>query len=102
MKVALLVAHQQHQFRTMNVADLRVDSDYRRQGLAMALLYQAIAEARSRELRAVHVECRTDNIPASKLLAKLAFELSGIDTQRQTNHDLVKESATLFWYAALD
>ena len=25
-----------------------------------------------------------------------------LDTRRQTNHDVVKESATLVWYAALD
>lgn len=100
--VALLVAHHQPQFRTMTIADLRVDFDYRRQGLAMAMLYQVIAEARGKELRAVHAECRTDNIPANKLLSKVAFELAGLDTQRQSNHDLVKESATLLWYAALD
>jgi ribosomal protein S18 acetylase RimI-like enzyme len=101
-KVALLVACHQPEVKTMTVADLRVDSDYRRQGLAMAMLFQTIAAARAAELRAVKVECRTNNVPANSLLAKAGFELAGIDTQRHSNHDLVKESATLFWYAALD
>jgi ribosomal protein S18 acetylase RimI-like enzyme len=100
--VGLVVAHQQPQYRTMSVVDLRVDIDHRRQGLAMAMLYQTIAAARALELRAVHMETRADNYPANKLLVKLAFELAGLDTQRQSNHDLVKEAATLFWYAALD
>ena len=100
--VALLVAYHQPDFNTLTVVDLRVDSDHRRQGLAMAMLYQTIAEARRRELRAVKVECRTDNVPACRLLVKSGFDLAGLDTQRQSNHDLVKESATLFWYAGLD
>ncbi len=100
--VALLVAQPQAPYQTMKVLDLRVDSDFRRQGLATAMLYQTIAEGRSRQLRAVTVECRANNMPANRLLAKLGFELAGLDTQRHGNHDLVKEMATLFWYAALD
>ena len=29
-------------------------------------------------------------------------EMTGVDTHRHSNHDMVKESATIFWYAALD
>jgi GNAT superfamily N-acetyltransferase len=101
-KVALLFAQQQPQFKTMNVVDLRVDFDHRRQGLASGMLYQVIAEARTRELRAMQIECQTGNFPANQLFAKLGFDLTGLDTQRHSNHDLVKEAATLFWYAALD
>ena len=66
------------------------------------MMYQLIAESRNRELRAIAAETRTDNQPAAMLLQKCAFELSGLDTRRHTNHDLVKETATLFWYALLD
>ena len=40
--------------------------------------------------------------PASQFLIKSAFDLAGIDTRRHSNHDMVKEAATLIWYAALD
>ena len=99
--IALLLAQPHPSHGTMKITDLRVDFDYRRQGLASAMLYQVIAEARNRELRAVTAEVPANNVPASKLLSKLGFDLAGLDTQRHTNHDLVKESATLFWYAAL-
>jgi ribosomal protein S18 acetylase RimI-like enzyme len=99
--IALLLAQPQAVHGTMKIIDLRVDFDYRRQGLASAMLYQLIATARNLELRAVTAEVRANNVPASKLLAKLGFDLAGLDTQRHSNHDLVKESATLFWYAAL-
>lgn len=100
--VALLLAQAQPAFGTLRVIDLRVDFDLRREGIGTAMLYQAINHARDLELRAVVAETRTDNVPAARLLLKCGFDLSGVDTQRHSNHDLVKEVASLTWYAALD
>jgi GNAT superfamily N-acetyltransferase len=100
--VALLLAQIQPAYGTLKLLDLRVDHEYRRQGLAMGLLYQMIQTARDNTLRAVAAETRTNHYPANQLMTKLDFQLAGIDTQRHSNHDLVKEAVTLFWYAALD
>lgn len=100
--VALLVASYDVARGTLRLIDLRVDFDHRREGLATALIYQAITEARDRDLRAVSAETTTDNIPAARLLGKCGFDVAGLDAKRHTNHDLVKESVTLFWYAAMD
>ena len=100
--VAALVAQPRPALNTLHILDLRVDYDYRRQGLGIAMVYQIIQQARESELRAVSAETLTNNMPASALLTKCGFDLSGIDTRRRSNHDMVKESATLFWYAALD
>jgi ribosomal protein S18 acetylase RimI-like enzyme len=100
--IALVLANQIHEQNTLRVADLRVDSDYRRQGIATALLLMLIGEARNKELRAVSMETRADNAPMYHLLPKCGFELAGLDTRRHSNHDLVKESATLLWYVSLD
>lgn len=86
----------------MRILDLRVDYDHRRQGLATAMIYQFINAARQQELRAVYAETRTNNFPANQMLQKLGFELSGLDVRRHSNHDMVKEAATIFWYAALE
>lgn len=101
-KVALMLAQPQPQYGTLRVIDVRVDYDFRREGLATAMLFQAISHARDLELRAVTAETRTDNLPAAKLLSKLGFDLAGLDAQRHSNHDLVKEVASLIWYVALD
>lgn len=85
----------------IQLIDLRVDSDRRREGLATAMLYDLQSYAREHELRAVLVETSSDNGPANALLARLGFELSGLDTLRRSNHDLVKEQATLVWYLPL-
>jgi ribosomal protein S18 acetylase RimI-like enzyme len=102
LPIALLLAREVPESRTLRVTDLRVETEYRRQGLATALLFTLIGEARARELRAVSIETRADNAPVYRLLPKCGFELAGLDTRRHTNHDLVKESATLVWYASLD
>lgn len=100
--VALLLAGVDPAGGTIRVHELRVDFDHRRQGLATVLMYQLMADARERQMRAVAATSKTDNFPAAKLLSKLGFELTGLDLQRESTHDLVKEAVTLFWYAPLD
>jgi GNAT superfamily N-acetyltransferase len=100
--LALLLAQPSPMHQTMKLIDLRVDFEYRRQGLGSGLVYQLIQTARDAGLRAVAAETRANHFPANQLMVKLGFELTGLDTQRMSNHDLVKESVTLFWYAALD
>jgi GNAT superfamily N-acetyltransferase len=100
--VAAALAQPRAALRTMQILDLRVDYDYRRQGLATAMVFQIIQSAREMELRAVATESKTNNLPAAQFFAKCGFDLAGIDSHRDSNHDLVKESATLLWYAALD
>ncbi len=99
--VALLVAKQQPERGTFHIVDLRIDYESRRQGIGTAMFYQVINAARELEFRAVSAETTTGNFVAIQLLRKLGFELSGVDTRRHSNHDVVKESATLFWYLPL-
>jgi ribosomal protein S18 acetylase RimI-like enzyme len=100
--VALAAAQPRPSHGTMQIIDLRIDYDFRRQGIGSVLAYQIIQQARDQSLRAVAAETLTNNFPANKFLQKLSFEIAGIDTHRRTNHDMVKEAATIFWYAALD
>jgi RimJ/RimL family protein N-acetyltransferase len=100
--VASLIAQPRANTGTLRLIDVRVDYDQRRQGLGFTLLCQAIQHARQLQLRAVSARTLTHNVPAAHFLLKLGFQLTGLDTPRQSNHDLVKESVTLFWHAALD
>lgn len=88
--------------RLFHLVDIRVDFDQRRNGLATAMLYQLMAAARDQQARAVRAETPSNNLPYNNLLRRLNFELAGVDTKRHTNHDLVKEQATLIWYLALE
>ena len=102
MIVASVVASLDAERSALRIIDLRVDYDYRRQGLGSVLLYRTIQEARDRQLRAVVAQTRSKNSVAARFLAKAAFELTGLDVRLLSNHDLVKEEVTLFWYASLD
>ncbi len=84
------------------ILDVRVDFEHRREGLAMAMMFQVIQAARDATHRAVKIETAANNYPAALLLEKLGFRICGLDTQRYSNHDLVKEAVTLSWYAPLD
>ncbi|MGF1635168.1 MAG: GNAT family N-acetyltransferase [Phycisphaerae bacterium] len=97
-----LLARTDFDHNTLRLLDLRVDYDHRRQGLASALLFELVRQARETERRAVMAEVLSNNLPAVAFLFKAGFELSGIDTRRHSNHDLVKEQATLLWYLPLD
>lgn len=100
--VAILAAVLDAARETLRIVDVRVDFDYRREGLGSVLLYRSIQEARDRELRAVMAQTKTNNVPGAHFLKKAGFDLAGIDERMDSNHDLVKEAVTLFWYAALD
>lgn len=97
-----LLAQAQLSAGTLQILDVRVDYDFRRQGIGTTMVYQAIQWARDHDLRAVNVHTRTGNVAAGRFFAKLGFELAGLDTHLRSNHDLVKEQVTLFWYAAMD
>lgn len=84
----------------LRLVDVRVDFDFRRQGVGTALAYRALQVAREAGVRAVAAETTSDNFAAAGFLGKLGFELHGVDTLRNTNHDLVRERATLLWYHA--
>lgn len=99
--VAFLLGQIDARRAVLEILDVRVDHDFRRQGIAMAMIYQAIQFARDAEMRAISIKSATDNLPAARLLQKCGFEIAGLDLLYLTNHDLVAESVTLFWYAAL-
>lgn len=100
--VAMTLAQADPASNTLRLLDLRVDYDVRREGLATAMLYQLVGEARQRGLRAVFARTTSSNHPANQLLLKCAFSLAGLDTHHASNHDLVREQVAMLWYAALD
>lgn len=100
--VGLAIARPDPERQTLEVLDVRVDYDFRRQGLGSALLFKVIARARAAGLRAVATRTLTSNLPAARFFSKAGFDLAGVDTHFHSNHDLVKEAVALFWYAALD
>src|SRR5258706_13646817 len=99
--VASLIAQLDAAKSLFRLIDVRVDHDHRGQGVGSAMVFQLIQQARELGLRAVTAQTRTNNVSAANFLLKRGFDLAGLDTHFQSNHDLVKEAVTLFWYAGL-
>ena len=58
----------------MNIA---VHPDYRRKGIAEALVNKLVDELKARESRCLTLEVRASNVPAHKLYEKLGFQQIG-------------------------
>lgn len=99
--IGLLIAQERPAAAVMELIDVRVDYDFRRQGIATVMTLQLIEHAREKALRATTAVTRSNNGPAARMLDKLNFDFSGLDTHRFSNHDLVKEQAAVLWHYEL-
>lgn len=75
------------------IANLAIHPGYRRQGIASALLKEAIAYAERHDLQRLTLEVRTSNQAAIALYRQFGFELDGI---RPGFYDSPKEDAAIY------
>jgi ribosomal-protein-alanine N-acetyltransferase len=62
----------------VDIHNIAVDTNFRRQGIGQALLKQVALEARSRNASRVTLEVRVSNIPAQKLYESVGFISTGL------------------------
>jgi ribosomal protein S18 acetylase RimI-like enzyme len=70
------------------VANLAVERNYRRRGIATALLRHARQWARQQGLRLLQAEATTKNYPALCLYQKLGFHFCGFNDHYYSNQDI--------------
>jgi len=58
----------------VHILNIAVHPDFRQQGIATALLEEALAEARRKRAEVMVLEVRRTNLPARQLYRKLGFE----------------------------
>ena len=61
-----------------HILDLAVHPDFRRQGIASALVSHVIEHLREEGVRFLYLEVRESNVPAIKMYGKFGFEEIGI------------------------
>jgi ribosomal-protein-alanine N-acetyltransferase len=76
----------------MHVHNVAIEPAARRQGLARALLEEALFTAREAHVRVAHLEVREGNQPALALYAGLGFEVAG---RRPGYYESPREDALL-------
>jgi GNAT superfamily N-acetyltransferase len=78
--------------------DLRVQPDYRGQGIGHLLFERAVEWARGRQCRRLMVETQNINVPACRFYARQGCELRVVNRQAYKNLD----ETQLLWYRDLD
>ena len=81
--LATLLAMPRDGEQALELMDVRVDYDERRQGFGSALVFALLSKAREDEaVRAVTATVPADNVPVQRLLSSLGFDLIGIERGR--------------------
>jgi streptothricin acetyltransferase len=80
------------------IDDIAVDANFRRRGVGRALIKQAIAWAREKELPGIMLETQNTNVAACVFYQRCGFTLGGFDKHLYTGLDPEPEEVALYWY----
>jgi len=78
----------------VTVANIAVAEEFRRQGVAAALMEHALKLSEERKMYGVTLEVRESNTPAIKLYERFGFEAAGL---RPDYYEKPREAAVIMW-----
>lgn len=76
----------------MNIANVAVDSEFRRQGVGKCLMDSAVILAKQNRMTTIYLEVRKSNEAAQELYRKVGFERGGV---RKNFYDHPKEDGLI-------
>src|SRR5882724_3789784 len=94
--VGLLDMELQEWNNTVVLWNLRVDLDYRRQGIGRRLWHRGLEYAQNADVRAIMLETQNTNVAACRFYAEMGCQLVGLNEALYSN-DWQKTEAALFW-----
>jgi streptothricin acetyltransferase len=80
------------------IDDIVVAAGFRRLGVGQALLQQAVAWARDRQLAGVMLETQNNNVAACRLYESCGFQLGGFDRCLYQGLHPDTDEIALYWY----
>jgi ribosomal protein S18 acetylase RimI-like enzyme len=81
--------------------DLRVDDEYKHQGIGQSLFDMAIKWSREQGLVQMKIECQNNNVPACKFYHKQGAVLSAINEYAYYNEPEYRHEAQFIWFLDL-
>lgn len=82
--------------------DIRVDDEYKNQGVGQVLFDMAANWAREQGLAQIKIECQNNNVPAIRFYHKQGAVLSAIDEYAYYNEQEYRNEVQLIWFYNLD
>lgn len=80
------------------IDDIAVDASLRQRGIGRALMQQAIAWAKAKQLPGIMLETQNINVAACLFYQRCGFELGGYDRYLYRALDPDTEEIALYWY----
>jgi streptothricin acetyltransferase len=80
------------------IEDIAVDVQFRRQGIGLRLIEQAVTWAKNHGLPGLMLETQDNNIAACRLYAACGFHLGGFDRELYRAIDPNTDEIALYWY----
>lgn len=81
--------------------DIRVDDDYKRQGIGRKLFHIAAEWSRHQNFSQMKIECQNNNVPAIKFYHKQGAQLCAVDEYAYYNEPEFRQETQLIWYLNL-
>lgn len=81
--------------------DIRVDGEYKRQGIGQALFDMAVNWSRGQGLAQLKIECQNNNVPAVNFYHKQGAVLSVIDEYAYYNEPEYRHETQFIWFLDL-
>lgn len=82
--------------------DIRVDDEYKNQGVGQVLFDMAANWAREQGFTQIKIECQNNNVPAIRFYHKQGAVLSAIDEYAYYNEQEYRNEVQLIWFYNLD
>jgi ribosomal protein S18 acetylase RimI-like enzyme len=81
--------------------DLRVDDEYKNQGIGQSLIDMAIKWSREQGLVQIKIECQNNNVPACKFYHKQGAVLAAINEYAYYNEPEYRHETQFIWFLDL-
>jgi len=81
--------------------DIRVDDDYKHQGIGQTLFDMAVKWSREQGFIQINIECQNNNVPAVKFYHKQGAVLSAVNEYAYYNEPEYRHESQFIWYLDL-
>ncbi|AZA84890.1 N-acetyltransferase [Chryseobacterium lactis] len=93
--VGWIICEQRTWNNSFYIENILIDEKYRRQGIGIMLIKNAIKEARRLNCRVIELETQNTNYPAIQFYRRMGFNITGLNTRLYENSEEIALFMTL-------